>query len=73
MKVLTIWPFAVLLLFTVGCMTPKRANYIVPAHCMRIDIKSFTKPCEQRTNGTLVCDRVVVKASCIAPRADALR
>ena len=48
-----------------GCIAPKRANFIVPGRCMKINVQSFTRPCVQRADGKLVCDGVVVTATCV--------
>jgi hypothetical protein len=51
--------------FITGCAMPKRAHLIVPSRCMKLTATSFTRPCTQRPDGKLVCDGVVVQASCI--------
>lgn len=48
-----------------GCVAPKRAGFAVPRRCMKINVQSFTRPCVQRADGKLVCDGVVVTATCI--------
>lgn len=53
-------------LLAVGCVTPKRsAGFVVPAQCMRISADSFTRPCAQRADGKLICDGVLVTATCV--------
>ena len=47
-----------------GCVAPKRASFVVPRRCM-INVQSFTRPCVQRADGKLVCDGVVVTATCL--------
>jgi hypothetical protein len=49
----------------VGCVAPKRAAFIVPRRCIKIDAQSFTRPCTQRADGKLLCDGVVATATCI--------
>jgi len=48
-----------------GCAVRKRPNVIVPNQCIRLNAESFTRPCEQRADGKLVCDGVVVTATCV--------
>ena len=48
-----------------GCIVPKRASFVVPRRCMKINVQSFTRPCVQRADGKLVCDGVVVTATCL--------
>ncbi len=48
-----------------GCVAPKRASFVVPRRCMKINVQSFTRPCVQRADGKLVCDGVVVTATCL--------
>jgi hypothetical protein len=48
-----------------GCVAPKRAGFVIPRRCMKINVQSFTRPCVQRADGKLVCDGVVVTATCI--------
>jgi len=58
--------FAIVFCFLfVGCAMPKRAHLIVPSRCMKLTATSFTRPCTQRPDGKLVCDGVVVQASCM--------
>ena len=51
--------------FATGCVAPKRAGFVVPRRCQNIDVQSFTRPCLQRADGKLLCDGVVVTATCI--------
>jgi hypothetical protein len=48
----------------VGCVAPKRANLIIPGRCVRVKAESFTRPCVPRPDGKLVCDGVVISATC---------
>jgi hypothetical protein len=48
-----------------ACVAPKRASFVVPRRCMKINVQSFTRPCVQRADGKLVCDGVVVTATCL--------
>jgi len=48
-----------------GCVAPKRVNFFVPPRCQKIDAASFTRPCVQRADGKLLCDGVIVTATCI--------
>jgi len=48
-----------------GCVGPKRPGFVVPRRCMKINVQSFTRPCVQRADGKLVCDGVVVTATCL--------
>jgi hypothetical protein len=53
-------------LLAVGCVAPKRtASFGVPVRCMKVDSESFTQPCRQRSDGKLLCDGVVVTATCV--------
>ena len=61
------WPL-LLLLLTAGCVAPKRSNLVYPRRCLTINAQSFTRPCRQRGDGKLVCDGVVVSASCVEAR-----
>ncbi|MGC2194917.1 MAG: hypothetical protein WA628_09580 [Terriglobales bacterium] len=47
-----------------GCVAPKRASLVVPRRCIHLNAESFTRPCEQRSDGKLLCDGVVVTAVC---------
>jgi hypothetical protein len=58
---------------TLGCLSPKHAGFVVPLHCLKINVQSFTQPCVPRTDGKLVCDGVVITASCVAPSSDIQR
>jgi hypothetical protein len=51
--------------FATGCVAPKRAIFVVPRRCLKIDAQSFTRPCVQRADGKLLCDGVVVTTTCI--------
>jgi hypothetical protein len=55
-------------LATIGCVTtPKRpaSSLVVPSRCLKMTAESFTRPCSQRSDGKLVCDGVVVTATCV--------
>jgi hypothetical protein len=54
----------ILCALTAGCLAPKR-TYIVPRQCLKINAQSFTRPCMQRSDGKLVCDGVVITATCV--------
>jgi hypothetical protein len=56
-------------LFSQGCLLPRREAFIIPAHCVKIGVESFTQPCTQRANGKLVCNGVVITANCVAPQS----
>jgi hypothetical protein len=63
-------PAAIALLLLCGVLmscatTPKRFHVLVPAKCVQISVTSFTRPCIQRSDGKLVCDGVVISASCV--------
>jgi hypothetical protein len=49
-----------------GCMSVRHSGFIVPARCVRVSVQSFTRPCTQRLDGKVVCDGVVITASCVA-------
>lgn len=55
-------------ILTTSCVAPKRANLIVPRRCLKVDAASFTRPCNQREDGKIVCDGVVVTATCLQVR-----
>jgi hypothetical protein len=57
-------------LFSEGCLPPRREAFIIPAHCVKIGVESFTQPCTPRANGKLVCNGVVITANCVAPQSD---
>jgi len=56
-------------LFSEGCLSPRQAAFMVPAHCLKIGVESFTQPCIQRADGKLVCNGVVITANCLAPQS----
>lgn len=59
---------AALCVVTVGCVTtPKRpaSSLVVPGRCLKMTAESFTRPCAQRPDGKLVCDGVIVTATCV--------
>jgi hypothetical protein len=55
---------AVLLFAAEGCVHPPRFTLIVPGRCARITVQSFTRPCTQMKDGKMLCDGVVVNATC---------
>jgi hypothetical protein len=57
-------------LFSEGCLSARRAAFIVPAHCLKIGVESFTQPCIQRADSKLICNGVVITANCVAPQSD---
>jgi hypothetical protein len=57
-------------LLSEGCLPPRREAFIIPTHCVKIGVESFTQPCTQRANGKLVCNGVVITANCVAPQSD---
>ena len=52
-----------------GCAGRQAARVVIPSHCMRITVTSFTKPCEDTKDGSMICDRVKVKVNCTAIEA----
>ena len=54
-----------LCLLATSCVAPKRANLVVPRRCIKVEAASFTRPCTQRLDGKIVCDGVVVTATCM--------
>lgn len=51
-----------------GCLHVRRSDYVIPAHCVRVNVQSFTQPCMQHSDGKIVCDGVVITANCLAAR-----
>jgi len=51
--------------FAVGCLAPKQARLVFPSRCLKVNAQSFTRPCVQRVDGKLLCDGVVVTATCV--------
>jgi hypothetical protein len=49
-----------------GCVHVRNPRYIVPSRCIAINIRSFTQPCQQHADGKIVCNGVVITASCLA-------
>jgi len=68
-RVCLVWARLVLLLafcnLVTGCAAPRRKSFVVPRRCLKIDAQSFTRPCMQRVDGKLLCDGVVVTATCV--------
>ena len=55
-----------LLLFPAGgCLHPAHSRFFVPSRCLKVTVESFTRPCTQLADGKLLCNAVVVSASCI--------
>ncbi|MGH9503953.1 MAG: hypothetical protein ACRD20_13970 [Terriglobales bacterium] len=48
-----------------GCLHERSAGFVVPAHYVRVNVQSFTRPCVQLVDGKIVCDGVVITASCL--------
>ena len=48
-----------------GCVAPKRASFVVPKRCIKVDSQSFTRPCRQQVDGKIMCDGVIVTATCV--------
>src|SRR5437016_8005208 len=46
-----------------GCVHVRSSTLIIPAHCVKVSIRSFTQPCLQRMDGKLLCNGVVITAS----------
>lgn len=61
LKLSQVW---ILCALAVGCVAPKRANLIIPGRCVRMNAESFTRPCVPGPDGKLVCDGVVISATC---------
>ena len=40
-----------------GCVHVRSSTLIIPAHCVKVSIQSFTQPCLQRVDGKLVVQR----------------
>jgi len=60
---------AALCVTMMGCATtPKRAStsLFVPGRCLKMTAESFTRPCTQRADGKIICDGVVISATCVA-------
>jgi hypothetical protein len=49
---------------SIGCMQPHR-EFQVPFSCLQFTAASFTGPCHERPDGRIVCDKVVVTATCM--------
>jgi len=43
-----------------GCLPARHSGFV------RVSVQSFTRPCTQRLDGKVVCDGVVITASCVA-------
>lgn len=54
------------LCFLSACVQVRNPRYIVPSRCIAINIQSFTQPCQQHPDGKIVCNGVVITASCLA-------
>ncbi len=51
-----------------GCAAHQRARVVIPKRCVSISVQSFTRPCVQQNNGKIVCDGVVITATCVELR-----
>jgi hypothetical protein len=49
----------------VSCMRPHHTEFQVPVSCIQFTADSFAGPCRERGDGKIVCERVVVTASCV--------
>jgi hypothetical protein len=54
----------VLLGLCTGCIQPHQ-HFQVPLACLQFTADSFTGPCNQRDDGKIVCEKVVVTATCL--------
>ena len=55
-----------ILLPTLGCLHATHLGFVViPNHCVRVTVESFTRPCNQLADGKIMCDHVLVSASCV--------
>jgi len=57
------------LLAATGCMQVRPSRFVVPSRCVAINVQSFTQPCQQHPDGKIVCNGVVITASCLSPLA----
>jgi hypothetical protein len=48
-----------------GCLHVRRSDFVIPAHCVRVSVQSFTQPCTGLPDGKFVCNGVVITASCV--------
>lgn len=51
-----------------GCAAKHALGTPIPAHCMTVQIKDFTKPCQTLKDGDLMCNGVRVHVECVAVR-----
>ena len=58
---------AAALVVSTGCIHVRPAQFVIPARCVAMKIQSFTEPCLQRDDGKLICNGVVITATCVAP------
>lgn len=49
-----------------SCSAKHASKVLIPANCMHVTIKDFTKPCELQEGGSLLCNGVRVRANCVA-------
>ena len=54
----------ILALFLTGCAPKHPARLVIPRECAVVTIASFTKPCEELKDGKILCDGVIIKATC---------
>lgn len=55
------------LVVSTGCVHVRPAHFVIPARCVAVSIQSFTEPCLQRDDGKLICNGVVITATCVTP------
>ena len=56
-----------------GCAAPKHpvtASLVIPSRCINMTATSFTRPCAQQADGKILCDGVVITATCSAVNSD---
>jgi hypothetical protein len=49
-----------------GCLHARHSGLVIPAHCVRVSVESFTQPCAGLPDGRFPCNGVVITASCMA-------
>jgi len=55
-----------LLVPAASCVQPHHLReFAVPLRCLQFTADSFTGPCRERPDGKIVCDKVVVTATCM--------
>jgi hypothetical protein len=48
-----------------ACAPKHVAKVVIPQRCAHVGITDFTKPCANRKDGTMVCDKVIVHVDCV--------